>query len=108
MDKVDEVKRKLTKNTIIKSMAILIEAEALVLVSQKHTDNISFFDTIYDSQIMSDIILEAMVTMIPNGHKYESLRQEATIEVTKSLNERADKIRPAMKILKELKDRLND
>ncbi len=97
---LDKLQRKMAHDCLMEAVTGMIEAEALgAVVRESLKRGVKLPIILADDVLMSNISLDAMTTMIPEGHKYEAMREEATIGVVKRLNKRTEILLPILESL---------
>lgn len=86
-----DLAKKKTHELIMNALALLIEAEVTsALTREATTTGRPLIDLLGDDELMSNLVIDAMVVMIPDGHKYVAMREEAAIEATNQLKIRTN------------------
>lgn len=88
---VRDLQKKLQRDLILESVADLINAEFDVLLTDRASDTkIAILELLEDEALLGELMLEAMVNIIPDDHKYKDLRQEATVKATAAFNKKKE------------------
>lgn len=87
MDELIKAEKKLNHDMLMSAMTSLIEAEVLGMIAREtRIEGKNVLGVFKDKETISDRVLDAMTSMFPTGHKYESMRADAAIVATKQLD----------------------